>query len=105
MCPPLLDHSLASCSRLIAQNTHCPEQLRRSHWSQEQFELRKKVYEGQNSLVFHAIDRRSGISIALKAYRRARLNDIERFQVGGRGLARLGQQVYARAAGRLAAGG
>jgi hypothetical protein len=39
------------------------------------------VYEGQNSLVFHAIDRRTGISMALKLYKREKLTEIERYQV------------------------
>lgn len=62
---------------------HCPSELQREHWSVSQLELRKRVYDGANSLVFHAIDRRSGISIALKLYKRERLTEIERYQVGG----------------------
>jgi aurora kinase len=67
---------------MISVTPYCPEALRREQWHVDQLELRKRVYEGQNSLVYHAIDRRSGISIALKLYRRERLTDIERYQVG-----------------------
>ncbi len=44
-----------------------------------------QVYEGQNSLVFHAIDRHTGISMALKLYKREKLSEIERYQVGWAG--------------------
>jgi aurora kinase len=39
-------------------------------------------YNGNISMVYHAIDKRSGITVALKLYKRAKLTAIERHQVG-----------------------
>lgn len=66
---------------LIVQAPHCPSALARPAWSVSQFELRSTQYEGGHSIVWRAVDRRSGITLALKAYKRAGLNEIERHQV------------------------
>lgn len=50
--------------------------------SLDHFELRAKLYEGPISAVWRAVDRRSGITVAVKAYKRAALNEMERHQVG-----------------------
>ena len=39
------------------------------------------MYTGRVSAVYHAVDRRSGVTIALKIYKRSKLTDIERVQV------------------------
>ncbi|KAL6762275.1 kinase-like domain-containing protein [Haematococcus lacustris] len=39
------------------------------------------MYNGNISMVYHAVDRRSGVTIALKLYKRAKLTAIERHQV------------------------
>ncbi|GFH26984.1 protein kinase domain-containing protein [Haematococcus lacustris] len=44
------------------------------------FELRALMYNGNISMVYHAVDRRSGVTIALKLYKRAKLTAIERHQ-------------------------
>lgn len=45
------------------------------------FELRAQLYNGNISVVYHAVDRRSGITVALKGYKRNKLTAIERHQV------------------------
>lgn len=45
------------------------------------FDLRKLMYNGAISMVYHAVDKRSGITVALKLYKRIKLNEIERHQV------------------------
>ncbi|GFH12072.1 protein kinase domain-containing protein, partial [Haematococcus lacustris] len=45
------------------------------------FDLRALMYNGNISMVYHAVDRRSGITIALKLYKRVKLTAIERHQV------------------------
>lgn len=80
---PTAPHALPlpPCSKMMIQVAHCPSELKRSCWLAADFEVRRLVYNGRTSLVYHAVDRRSGISIALKLYRRSKLSDIERVQV------------------------
>ena len=40
------------------------------------------MYNGQISAVIHAVDIRSGTTVALKLYKRSKLTDVERRQVG-----------------------
>lgn len=39
------------------------------------------MYHGNMSIVYHAVDKRSGITVALKLYKRRKLATIERHQV------------------------
>lgn len=48
------------------------------------FDVRALLYNGNISMVYHAVDKRSGITVALKLYKRAKLTVIERHQVGDR---------------------
>lgn len=57
------------------------------------FDLRKLMYNGAISMVYHAVDKRSGITVALKLYKRIKLNEIERHQVRER---RRGQGMKAQ---------
>ena len=59
------------------------------------------MYNGQISAVIHAVDIRSGTTVALKLYKRSKLTDVERRQVsthmggvGGRGAAGQGLQTH-----------
>jgi Protein kinase domain len=45
------------------------------------FDIRAKLYAGHISSVYRAVHRRSGITVGLKLYRRASLNDMERHQI------------------------
>lgn len=49
--------------------------------SLDSFEIRARQYNGQISSVYRAVDRQSGITVALKLYKRAMLNDMERHQI------------------------
>jgi hypothetical protein len=45
------------------------------------FDIRAKLYAGHISSVYRAVDRKSGITVGLKLYRRTMLNDMERHQI------------------------
>ncbi|MEW5306287.1 MAG: hypothetical protein WDW36_008760 [Sanguina aurantia] len=68
-------------SRMIIVGVSCPNALKRPNWSIGDFDIRKLCYNGGISMVYHAVDRQSGISVAIKLYKRAKLNEIERHQV------------------------
>ena len=55
--------------------------LRSEPWRIEDFELHKQLYKGKASLLYKATCRLSGIHIALKLYRKARLSDLNWYQV------------------------
>ncbi|KXZ42683.1 hypothetical protein GPECTOR_124g483 [Gonium pectorale] len=65
----------------ISVGRNCPPGLRRAVWHVTDFDLRKLMYNGAISMVYHAVDKRSGITVALKLYKRIKLNEIERHQV------------------------
>ncbi|GFH20256.1 protein kinase domain-containing protein, partial [Haematococcus lacustris] len=67
-------------STTLAISHHCPTALRRTNWCVTDFDLRALMYNGNISMVYHAVDRRSGITIALKLYKRVKLTAIERHQ-------------------------
>ena len=48
----------------------------------EDYELHKQLYKGKASLLFKAICKRSGMFVALKLYRKARLSQLNWYQVG-----------------------
>ncbi|KAJ9528355.1 hypothetical protein QJQ45_014333 [Haematococcus lacustris] len=68
-------------STTLAVSHQCPAALRRNSWCVSDFELRALMYNGNISMVYHAVDRRSGVTVALKLYKRAKLTAIERHQV------------------------
>lgn len=68
-------------SQTLVVSSHCPPSLRRDSWSLEDFEVKAQMYKGKISLVYHVVDKRSGLSLALKMYKRCKLNEIERRQV------------------------
>lgn len=45
------------------------------------FEIRAKLYAGHISSVYRAVDKKSGITVGLKLYKRTMLNDMERHQI------------------------
>jgi aurora kinase len=45
------------------------------------FDIRAKMYSGHISSVYRAVCKRSGITVALKLYKRSMLNDMERHQI------------------------
>ncbi len=71
---------VASCAaRNFRLQKRCICKTRYRHVSD--FDLRKLMYNGAISMVYHAVDKRSGITVALKLYKRIKLNEIERHQV------------------------
>lgn len=44
----------------------------------DDFELHKELYRGKTSLLYSATDRRSGIPVALKLYRKRKLSVLNR---------------------------
>ncbi|KAK9815326.1 hypothetical protein WJX72_001838 [[Myrmecia] bisecta] len=60
----------------------CPKAMQRGGvWRVEDFELHKQLYKGKASLLYSATCRQSQIPIALKLYRKARLSDLNWYQV------------------------
>ena len=48
------------------------------HRRVEEFDLHKELYRGKTSLLYMATDRRSGILVALKLYRKRKLSTLNR---------------------------
>lgn len=57
---------------------HCPPALHRRHWHIQQFKLEKVLYVGSISRVLRAIDLATGMTVALKVYKRHKLSDMEK---------------------------
>lgn len=68
-------------STVIAVADHCPAALMKDHWSLNCFDIHSKMYSGHISSVYRAVDRHSGITVAVKLYKRSLLNDMERHQI------------------------
>ncbi|WIA42674.1 hypothetical protein OEZ86_008634 [Tetradesmus obliquus] len=68
-------------SSVIAVAEHCPAAMLKDTWSLAAFDIRAKLYAGHISSVYRAVDRKSGITVGLKLYRRTMLNDMERHQI------------------------
>eukprot|EP00879_Flechtneria_rotunda_P023191 GHRR01024518.1.p1 GENE.GHRR01024518.1~~GHRR01024518.1.p1 ORF type:complete len:533 (+),score=186.16 GHRR01024518.1:153-1751(+) len=68
-------------SSVIAVADHCPAAMLKDVWSLQAFELRDKLYAGHISSVYRAVDKKSGITVGLKLYKRTMLNDMERHQI------------------------
>ncbi|KAJ9523984.1 hypothetical protein QJQ45_022369 [Haematococcus lacustris] len=75
---PLMSYSLAPYPAFSDQ---LPHNAYSGHRCVTDFDLRALMYNGNISMVYHAVDRRSGITIALKLYKRVKLTAIERHQV------------------------
>eukprot|EP01025_Chloroclados_australasicus_P056133 TRINITY_DN68_c0_g1_i1.p1 TRINITY_DN68_c0_g1~~TRINITY_DN68_c0_g1_i1.p1 ORF type:complete len:610 (-),score=23.29 TRINITY_DN68_c0_g1_i1:514-2343(-) len=58
-----------------------PSTQQRSAWCLADFDIIKKVYKGKNSTILHAIDRVSGMHVAIKSYDVSQLSLIEQTQV------------------------
>ena len=68
--------------RVIAMAPSIPESMERNDaWYLEDFVLIKELYRGKSSLVYSAIDRQSGLEVALKVYRKHKLCTLSRYQV------------------------
>lgn len=48
----------------------------------EDFDLHKELYRGKTSLLYMATDKRSGIQVALKLYRKRKLSTLNRCPLG-----------------------
>lgn len=68
-------------TKTIAVASHCPEEILTQQWSVDDFNLLRKLYEGNLSVVCQAQHKRSQRSVALKIYKRSRLHEMERFQL------------------------
>lgn len=68
-------------SSVIAVAEHCPAAMLKDTWSLQAFDLRTKLYAGHISSVYRAVDKKSGITVGLKLYKRQMLNDMERHQI------------------------
>lgn len=66
-------------SRVLTVAEHCPAALMRSHWSVKQFQLQNLLYMGNNSRVLRAVDKHTGITVALKVYNKNKLSDMEKY--------------------------
>eukprot|EP00775_Hariotina_reticulata_P003478 gene3478-3747_t len=53
----------------------------KDRWSLDAFDIRAKLYAGHISSVYRGVDKKSGITVGLKLYKRAMLNDMERHQI------------------------
>jgi aurora kinase, other len=65
-------------SRVLTMPSHCPRALQRRVWSIEQFKLEKVLYVGSISRVLRAVDYSTGMTVALKVYKRHKLSDMEK---------------------------
>ena len=65
-------------SRVLTVAEHCPAVLMRPHWSVKQFNLQNLLYMGNNSRVLQAVDKHTGITVALKVYNKNKLSDMEK---------------------------
>ena len=63
---------------MLAQPAHCPECLSRAVWHIKQFTLEKVLYVGAISRVLRAVDKATGMTVALKVYKRHKLSDMEK---------------------------
>lgn len=66
----------SSLLRTICETPVCPPELRRDEWYLGDFELQKKLGAGFASVVYQALDRRSGKVVALKVYQKANLSPL-----------------------------
>ncbi|GBF96529.1 aurora protein [Raphidocelis subcapitata] len=70
------------CSQTLLVTRHCPQEMRsRSSWSVDQFVVAKKLGGGYASTVHLALDKASGIQVALKVYHRVKLSQLNQYQV------------------------
>lgn len=67
--------------RTICVTVALPQTLARPEWRVEDFELHKELYRGKTSLLYMATDKRSGMQVALKLYRKRKLSTLNRYQV------------------------
>ncbi|KAJ9516181.1 hypothetical protein QJQ45_024610, partial [Haematococcus lacustris] len=68
--------------RTIAVNPALPPAMARSGlWKVDDFDLHKELYRGKTSLLYMATDRKSGMQVALKLYRKRKLSTLNRYQV------------------------
>jgi hypothetical protein len=65
-------------SRILSMPPHCPPALRRREWHVQQFKLEKVLYVGSISRVLRAVDLATGMTVALKVYKRHKLSDMEK---------------------------
>jgi hypothetical protein len=78
MCAQPLEPSDLEHVRVLAQPAHCPPILARKVWHIKQFRLEKVLYVGTISRVLRAVDIASGMTVALKVYKRHKLSDMEK---------------------------
>ena len=63
------------------RDCQCVLSHRPAPWRIEDYELHKQLYKGKASLLYKATCRLSGIPVALKLYRKARLSELNWYQV------------------------
>ncbi len=69
----------AVTSEIRACSPFLPSVLARDGpWHVDQFDLHERVYKGRCSRLYKATDRRSGMTIALKLYRKHKLSVLNR---------------------------
>lgn len=81
--PDPLRLTKAPCApRTVAITALCPPAMRREGtWSLADYELHKQLYKGKASLLYSATCKASGARVALKLYRKARLSELNWWQV------------------------
>ncbi|GAX80680.1 hypothetical protein CEUSTIGMA_g8115.t1 [Chlamydomonas eustigma] len=66
---------------ICVSSTLPPAMQRSSTWKLEDFDLHKELYRGKSSLLYMATEKKSGMQIALKLYRKKKLSTLNRYQV------------------------
>ena len=81
--PDPLRLTKAPCApRTVAITPLCPpSMMREGVWSLADYDLHKQLYKGKASLLYSAPCKSSGLRVALKLYRKARLSELNWWQV------------------------
>ena len=64
--------------RVIAIGPWLPSTMERDTWKFEDFEITEELYRGYRSLVYAAMDDRSGLRVCLKLYKKRKLSSLNR---------------------------
>ena len=79
--PLLLHRDAAAGQATVFVSPRCPKAMLRSSWKLKDYMLEKVLYRGKASTLYVATCRLSGVSVALKAYAKRRLSNLNWYQV------------------------
>lgn len=74
--------SKITCVCEVAHDSVCPHTLCCKLRRVEDFDLHKRLYQGKASLLYSATCKKSQLPVAVKVYRKARLSELNWYQVG-----------------------